>query len=68
MNVLRITSRFHSPSPWFRDKQRSELLRKFHTIGGMQSQIYLLTKALSELGIYQEIITTKPLWNQSIEN
>jgi glycosyltransferase involved in cell wall biosynthesis len=34
----------------------------------MQSQIYLLTKALAELEVKQEVITIKPPWTKRIEN
>ena len=68
MKILRITSHFHSYYPAFQYKNHLDLLRKYHAIGGMQSQIYLLTKALAELGVKQEVITIKPPWTKRIEN
>ena len=68
MKILRITSRFHSYYPAFQYKNQLDLLRKYHAIGGMQSQIYLLTKALADLEVKQEVITIKPPWTKRIEN
>ncbi len=67
MKILTISSRFHPPHPWLRNQSHAELMVKFHAIGGMQLQVYLLTKALSELGVQQEVITVKPPWSQSLE-
>lgn len=68
MKILRITSHFYSCYPAFLYKNHLDLLRKYHAIGGMQSQIYILTKALAELGVKQEVITIKPPWTKRIEN
>lgn len=67
MKVLRISSCFHPPHTWLRDPTRSEYMRKYHAVGGMQLQVYLLTKALSEIDVEQEVITVKPPWTDTLE-
>lgn len=67
LKLLRITSRFHPPHPWLRDPSRSELIRRFHGVGGMQLQVHLLTKAVSQLGVSQTVITVRPPWTDRHE-
>ncbi|HLX58044.1 MAG TPA: glycosyltransferase family 4 protein [Ktedonobacteraceae bacterium] len=42
-------------------------MKKYHAVGGMQMQVYLLTEALSRLGVEQEIITVRPPWDAAFE-
>jgi glycogen synthase len=44
-------------------------MSKFHPVGGMQLQVYLLAKALAAHGISQDVITVRPPWepNYNVE-
>lgn len=67
MKILRISSRFHPPHSWLRDPEWSSYMKKYRAVGGMQLQVYLLTEALSKLGVEQEIITVRPPWASATE-
>jgi glycogen synthase len=42
-------------------------MSKFHAVGGMQLQVYLLAKALAARGISQDVITVRPPWEPNYE-
>lgn len=67
MNVLRISSRFHPAHPLLRDPLNAEKMRKFHAVGGMQLQVYLLTRTLAQQGVQQDVVTVRPPWEPKYE-
>lgn len=42
-------------------------MRRFHAVGGMQLQVYLLTRELALQGIKQDVITVRPPWEPEYE-
>lgn len=42
-------------------------MRRYHAVGGMQLQVYLLTQALARLGIHQDVLTVRPPWTEALE-
>lgn len=67
LRVLRISSRYHPPHPFLRDPTKSDLIRRFHAVGGMQLQAWRLTEALAIRGISQTVVTVKPPWESAIQ-
>src|SRR5712671_5408988 len=67
LNVLRISSRFHPAHSLLRDRVNAEKMRRFHAVGGMQLQVYLLTRTLAQQGIQQDVVTVHPPWEPRYE-